>query len=147
MATTVHQLIQQLKKLDPNKRFSLCGESHELYLYQQTDSKGEMQYTLDHGDFTRDGHGAILLHDFQGLEQPTKKWAYAIAKRIFEETDSLVDYCEEIEDTTLLDLLLKDDGKPHARTKIAVLLMLNVHYIYQLIGTTVIEEGFFDSLD
>jgi hypothetical protein len=149
MTTTIHHLIKQLKKLAPNTRISLCGEEASLYLYQQTDNKGEIVYTLDHGDFTRDGHGAILLHDFRGIEPPTKRWAKAIAKRIVEEPEALYEHVNEIDDPELQPLLslLQPDGKPYPRAKTVKLLMANSQFIYQLIGTSVIEEGYFDDLN
>jgi hypothetical protein len=89
MTTTVHQLIKQLQKLDPNKPIYLCGKAPEMRLYEQTHTQGHQVYNLDYEDLTAYEDGAILLHDFQGVEQPTKKWATAIAGRIFEEPESL----------------------------------------------------------
>jgi hypothetical protein len=143
---TVRQLIQQLKKLDPNKRISLCADP-DLYLYQQTNDREGTVYTLDHTDFTRDGHGAILLHDFQGVEPSTKRWAEAIATRIIEDPETLLEYANESGDARLPMTLLKSYTEAKPKRTIVKLLMENPVLVYELIGTSVIEEGYFDDLN
>ena len=149
MTTTVHQLIKQLQKLDPEMPIGLCG-STEMYLYEQKEIEGFTYYTLDYDSLMLDEEDsrAILLHDFQGVEQPTKKWATAIAKRIFEEPESLVEFAIDENDTTIPALLLKPDETPYSVAVITKRLLANPHIIYQLIGTSVIEgESYFDDLN
>lgn len=148
MTTTVHQLIKQLQKLDPNKPIGLCG-STQMYLYEQKEVEGFTYYTLDYDSLILDEENSrtILLHDFQGVEQPTKKWATAIAKRIFEEPESLVEFAIEENDPTIAALLLKPDETPYSVAIMTKQLLANPHFIYQLIGTSIIEEGYFDDLN
>ena len=65
--TTVHQLIQQLQKLDPNTPIYKHDEGTSLYLFQHTGNSGKAYYSLEHTALLLN-YGGILLHDFQGLE-------------------------------------------------------------------------------
>jgi hypothetical protein len=149
MKTTVRHLVHELSKLKGNSKVYLAGDPN-LYLYQHTDKHGNVCYTLDTELLQLDEPSDAklhLLHDFQGVEQPTKKWATAIAKRIFEEPESLVEFAIEQNDTTIAALLLKPDETPYSVAIMTKRLLANPQYIYQLIGTSVIEEGYFDGLN
>lgn len=140
--TTVQDYINALNQLPSDAVLSLCG-SNEWYLYQNSPNG----YRLDHtvaaflGNIT--SHKLVATNTQEPL---FSEWVDAITKRILDDPSCL----DAIEDETELsqldiaELTCSVMQTAHYPSMLYHFLTENPSITYKLIGTSVIEEGYFD---
>lgn len=140
--TTVQDYINALNQLPSDAVLSLCG-SNEWYLYQNSPNG----YRLDHtvaaflGNIT--SHKLVATNTQEPL---FSEWVDAIVERILDDPSCFEDIADETElGKVQVDMLTNAVIDSHRFGDVlTTFLTENPSITYKLIGTSVIEEGYFD---